>query len=162
MKELLDEKDRKILNILQTESMCTPKINEISKLVKLSPSSVHARIRKLERKGVIENYIARVDSKKAGKPLTIFSLIKLKYPETKEELKEMNKMPARIAGSSECIQEVYSLTGEWELLAKLKVKDMEEYYKIARECILPSAKVLKINGMVAVETLKETDFVDLS
>jgi uncharacterized protein YdbL (DUF1318 family) len=38
---------------------------------------------------------------------------------------------------------------------------MAEYHKIAKECILPSAKILKINGMVVVENIKETQYIEV-
>jgi len=68
---MVDEIDRKILDLLQ----CNAKLSnaEIAESVGLTVSSVHERVKKLERKGVIRGYVAVVDAEKLGKPLLAFT-----------------------------------------------------------------------------------------
>ena len=68
---MVDEIDRKILNLLQ----CNAKMSnaELAESVGLTMSSVHERVKKLERKGVIKGYVAVVDAEKLGKPLLAFT-----------------------------------------------------------------------------------------
>lgn len=67
---MVDEIDRKILDLLQ----CNAKLSnaELAEAVGLTVSSVHERVKKLERKGVIKGYVAVVDPEKLGKPLLAF------------------------------------------------------------------------------------------
>ena len=55
----LDRIDRKILRILQAEGRLTNQA--LAERVALSPSACLARIRHLERTGVIQGYHARID-----------------------------------------------------------------------------------------------------
>jgi len=67
---MVDEIDRKILDLLQ----CNAKLSnaEIAEKVGLTMSSVHERVKKLERKGIIKGYVAVVDPDKLGKQLLAF------------------------------------------------------------------------------------------
>ena len=72
----MDAKDRKILALLQEDSRLT--YAEIGAGVGLAASSVHDRIRKLERAGVIRAYRADVDLERAGYPITAFVSLALR------------------------------------------------------------------------------------
>ncbi|HTO22187.1 MAG TPA: Lrp/AsnC family transcriptional regulator [Spirochaetia bacterium] len=67
---VVDEIDRKILDLLQ----CNAKLSnaEIAEKVGLTVSSVHERVKKLERRGIIKGYVAVVDPDKLGKQLLAF------------------------------------------------------------------------------------------
>jgi len=65
----------------------------------------------------------------------------------------------KIAASSPHIQEVHALTGDWELLVKIKCKDTDDYYQIAKNCIVPAGRITKVNGLMALKTIKEEDVV---
>ena len=54
----MDETDLKILALIQPNSFLTN--NELAKKVKLAPSAVLERIKKLEQKGIIEGYPTRI------------------------------------------------------------------------------------------------------
>ncbi|HEV3473590.1 MAG TPA: Lrp/AsnC family transcriptional regulator [Actinomycetota bacterium] len=64
----MDDKDRKILELLRADGRLG--YAEIGAAVGLAPSSVHDRVRKLERAGIIRGYRADVDLKQAGFPIT--------------------------------------------------------------------------------------------
>ncbi len=67
---MVDEIDRKILDLVQ----CNAKLSnaEIAEKVGLTVSSVHERVKKLERKGIIKGYVAVVDADKLGKQMLAF------------------------------------------------------------------------------------------
>ena len=67
---VMDEIDRKILDLLQGNAKLSNA--ELAESVGLTVSSVHERVKKLERKGVIKGYVAVVDADKLGKPLLAF------------------------------------------------------------------------------------------
>ena len=71
----LDAIDRKILAILQSDSRVT--MQDLADRVGLSVSPCHRRVKLLEERGVISRYIAMVDQKSVGLPVSVFISIKL-------------------------------------------------------------------------------------
>ena len=67
---MVDEIDRKLLDLLQTNARVSNA--EMAEAVGLTVSSVHERVKKLERKGVIKGYVAVLDPDKLAKPLLAF------------------------------------------------------------------------------------------
>jgi Lrp/AsnC family leucine-responsive transcriptional regulator len=98
----VDAKDRKILSLLQEDSRLP--YAEIGTRVGLAASSVHDRIRKLERGGLIRAYRAEVDLERAGYPITAFVSLALR-PASPQE------MPARIA-EFPLVESCYSVAGD--------------------------------------------------
>jgi len=73
--EKLDEIDRKILRILQTDSSLTN--SELSERVVLSPTPCLRRVKRLEAEGFIQGYRAKVDRNKLGLSVMVFVQITL-------------------------------------------------------------------------------------
>jgi Lrp/AsnC family leucine-responsive transcriptional regulator len=72
----MDGKDRTILRLLEEDARLT--YAEIGARVSLAASSVHDRIRKLERGGAIRGYRAEIDLERAGLPITAFVSLALR------------------------------------------------------------------------------------
>src|SRR3989338_8006798 len=75
----MDETDKKILELVQKAEYCKPNLTALSEQLKLSVPTLHARIKKLEDRGIIQGYMANVDPKKAGEDMTIFIIIRVEY-----------------------------------------------------------------------------------
>src|SRR5690606_9293877 len=69
----LDRIDRRILAVLQADGRITNQA--LSEQVALSPSACLARVKRLERAGVIDGYMARLDPLKLGPSLIVFAEI---------------------------------------------------------------------------------------
>ena len=67
---MIDEIDRKILDLLQVNARLSNA--EMAEAVGLTVSSVHERVKKMERKGIIKGYVAVLIPTKFGKPLLAF------------------------------------------------------------------------------------------
>ena len=116
----LDIIDFELLRMLQKDAKLT--IKEIAIRVNLSPTPVYERIKRLEKKGLIEKYIAIVNAEKAGKNLTVFCNIILK-----EHTKEIvNKFVRDIVSLKEVV-ECYNISGDYDFLLKIVTKDMKHY-----------------------------------
>ncbi|WP_026820935.1 Lrp/AsnC family transcriptional regulator [Arthrobacter castelli] len=76
MSDDLDDIDWDLLRELQTDGRAS--IAQLARLVRLSPTATADRIRRLESKGVITGYTARVDLKKVG--VAVMAVVRLKYP----------------------------------------------------------------------------------
>jgi len=70
-----DEIDKKLLTLLQSDSKQTNK--ELSNNLNLSVTAVYERIKKLEREGIIEKYVALVRKENINKSFVAFCNIKL-------------------------------------------------------------------------------------
>jgi Lrp/AsnC family transcriptional regulator, leucine-responsive regulatory protein len=79
----MDEIDRKILSLLQGDARLSNA--EMAEAVGLTVSSVHERVKKLERKEIIKGYVAIVDADKLGKPLMAFIRLTVSAHETSKE-----------------------------------------------------------------------------
>src|SRR5215211_2018670 len=71
---MINEIDRKILNIMQTDARISNV--EIARQVGLAPSAVLERVRKLEERGVIRGYVADIDAAQIGFGLTAFVFVR--------------------------------------------------------------------------------------
>ena len=111
----IDEKDRKILDFLKKDARSA--IRDIARKTGLRPSSVHLRMQKLKKEGVIEKYTVKLNNKAAGENFIVFLLVKTKPNAA---------IGDKILGNSH-VREVFGVTGEYDLLLKLKFKDIEEF-----------------------------------
>src|ERR671914_1030816 len=76
---MLDEKDEKILEILQRDGRTTNV--ELARVVELTPSATLERVRKLEERGLIKGYTAILDPHALGLGLVAFIFLRVEDPE---------------------------------------------------------------------------------
>jgi Lrp/AsnC family leucine-responsive transcriptional regulator len=98
----IDAIDMKILRALEEDARLP--YAEIGTRVGLAASSVHDRVRKLERAGVIRGYRADIDLEQAGAPISAFVSLALR-PESPSDL------PSRVA-EFPLVQSCYSVAGD--------------------------------------------------
>jgi len=67
---VLEDVDARIVAVLADDGRCS--YTDLAERVGLSVSAVHQRVRRLEQRGVIRGYAARIDSEQIGLPLTAF------------------------------------------------------------------------------------------
>ena len=68
---MLDERDRKILSLLQTDSDMA--VNAVADAVALSASACSRRIARLKEDGYIARSVAELDRRKIGLPTTVWT-----------------------------------------------------------------------------------------
>ncbi len=117
----LDEIDRKLLNVLQTNSRIT--IRELSEKLHLSTTPIHERIKKLEKNGYIKHYITLVDPKLFGKKLIAYISVSLNK-HTKEAIEEFEKEMDKMDEVMEC----YYISGNIDFLLKVYCHDMDDFH----------------------------------
>lgn len=98
----MDDIDRTILGALQADGRAG--FAEVGRAAGLAASSVHDRVRKLEREGVITGYRAVVDHERAGLPITAIVSLAL-TPASPADI------PARI-GDLPIVESCYSIAGD--------------------------------------------------
>ncbi len=135
----LDAIDRKILAILQSDSRVT--MQDLADRVGLSVSPCHRRVKLLEERGVISRYIAMVDQKSVGLPVSVFISIKLERQ--KEE--DLNRF-ARAISKWEEVLECYLMTGNRDYLLRVVTADLPSY-----EAFLKT-KLTRLDGIASIES----------
>ena len=112
----LDARDRQILRLVQRDATLAQA--EIARQVGLSTAAVHERLKKLEASGVIRRWTAVVDPAAVGVQVTAFVEVFLEHPRFEpaflERLRELDE-----------VLECHHVTGEFSLLLKVRVRDME-------------------------------------
>ena len=120
MSTKIDETDKEILNILQDDARTSFRI--VAQKLGVSESTVYMRVKKMEKNGVITGYRTVIDSRKVGKNLLAFVLVRAKptlYIEVLDALKEIDE-----------IYEVYDVTGTYYAVLKVRTKDPVELASI--------------------------------
>jgi len=150
----LDEKDKQLLSILQENGRAT--LKELSRLTGMRETTIFARIKRLEREGIIKEYRAILDPKALGKGTTAFILIKYdpSFGFTQREVAEkISKLPE--------IQEVHIIAGDWDMIAKIREKDVESLGRIVLDKIREIEGVKETVSLIVFESIKETTFLSV-
>lgn len=149
---IIDDTDRRILTILQANARTTQA--DIAKAVGLAPSAVLERMRKLEARGVILDYVARIDPHIANRPLLAFVAVK-----TSEYGPEQPSAQA-LAQIAEVL-EIHHVAGEDCFLLKVRAKDAEHLGQMLRCQIASVPGVTSTRTTIVLESVKETPRIPL-
>jgi len=120
-KKQFDEIDMKLLNLIQDNSRIT--IKNLSEKLFLSTTPIYERIKKLEKAGLIKQYITLLDPNKIDRKLVVFISINL-TSHTKEVVEGFEEAVDKLDEVSEC----YYVSGNFDFLLKVYCKDMEAYH----------------------------------
>ena len=143
---MLDDIDRQILEILQSDGRTSNA--ELARRVHMAPSAVFERVRRLEQRGVILGYGARIDPRVVDRSLLAFVLVRCD-----ERTGEISTGEA-LAEVSEVL-EVHHVAGQDSYLVKVRVKDPESLGRLLRERFGAITTVRSTQSTIALETLKE-------
>lgn len=145
--DTLDTIDRKILELLQRDARVTNA--DIARTIGIVPSATLDRIRKLEERGVVRGYEARLDPKSVGLGLTAFVFVRATERPGEKATGE------RLAELSE-VQEVHHVAGEDCYLVKVRAADAEALGAMLRERIGTIDGVTATRTTIVLGTVKET------
>jgi DNA-binding Lrp family transcriptional regulator len=117
---MLDKVDKQILTLLQKNAKAT--IKEIADIIGLSTSPVFERIKRFEKEGIIENYVALLNPEKVNKGQVVFCNVSMSIY-TKENIDAFENLINTFPQVLEC----YHLAGLVDYQLKVYVKDIKEY-----------------------------------
>jgi len=144
---MIDEKDIRILNILQKNARIQNA--EIARQVGMAPSAVLERIRKLEERGIITGYETRLNAEALGLGLTAFIFVRT------DDQAGRGATARQIAKIPE-VQEVYDVAGEDCYLVKVRVRDTQHLMKLMREHLGKMKSVRSTRTTIVLETIKDS------
>jgi Lrp/AsnC family leucine-responsive transcriptional regulator len=144
---MIDSIDREILKILQQNGRLSNA--EIARQIGMAPSAILERIRKLEARGVIQGYEARIDPEALG--LNLLAYIFVRSNDIGGELRTGD-----LLSQIEEVQEVHHIAGEDCFLVKVRVRDARTLGRLLRERIGAGGGVTSTRTTIVLETLHET------
>jgi DNA-binding Lrp family transcriptional regulator len=145
---MLDEKDSAILEELIKDSRKTTKA--IASELDIPRATVHDRIVKMEQKGIIKKYTAVPDYARLGLGVTAFILVQFE-PEKGISQRETAEDIALLPG----IFEVHMISGEYDMLLKVRGSSMEEIGKLVIDRLREVKGVARTLTCACFTTVKE-------
>jgi Lrp/AsnC family transcriptional regulator, leucine-responsive regulatory protein len=142
----LDQTDLTLLGRLQRQGR--KKRNELAEEVGMSLPAVSERMRKLEERGILEGFYAKLDPKKSGLDVAVFITVTVesssKYPEF-----------LRAAEQHPEILEIHAITGDGSHLVKARTWNTSTLERLLSQIQQwPGVKQTRTN--VVLNTYKET------
>lgn len=144
----LDENDMYLLHALKKDARRT--IAELSRELGMPRATVHERISRMRRAGVIKRFTIEEDYAKTGLPTLSFVLAEYDQ-QSHVSQREVARNIAKIGG----VLGVYILSGGWDLLIKVRGKSIEDTGKIVLERIRATQGVFKTHTMVCFDIAKD-------
>ena len=146
----MDAIDRKILAALQKNARAS--LQDIGQAVGLSTSPCWERIRKMEQAGVIEGYTVRLNAPALGWQDTVLVQVTL----DSHSDNTLEKFGETLAAIPEVI-EAYLVSGEYDYLLRVAVKDTRDYERLLRERLYKIKGIRHSKSSFVLRTLKKAD-----
>jgi len=141
--------------------MCVPRVSEIAKNIGASPATVHRKIKDMEKNGLIRGYYTHLNGEKLGKGMIVIMRLQISYPQGQkmtydEFIREYMDYFSRLKD----VQEVYVPTGTWDLIIKLKMRNVREQYKFMSEKVMPLGNITRMESIMTMKTGKESTYIE--
>jgi len=140
----LDELDQKILSELMKDARKS--VREIAKATNSSPATVHNRLQKLLKKGIVKGFVPLVDASKVGFPITAIIMVSAKG----DKLRKLEEDLKRVKN----VMAIYDITGDYDLMIIAKFRDMESLDVFVKD-LLAREEVVKTLTHIAFNVVKE-------
>lgn len=138
---MLDNVDKQILGLLQKNAKLT--IKELAEELNLTTSPIFERIKRLEKEGVIEGYVALLNPERVGKGQVVFCNVSMPIY-TKENIENFENIVRSMPQVLEC----YHLAGLVDYQLKVFVKDIKEYDSFLKQ--LAEIQIVKVHSSAVV------------
>lgn len=149
---MIDDIDGKILSILQSDARTSNA--EIARRLAMAPSAILERIRKLETRGLIDGYEARLNP--AALDMGLLAFIYVRADE---------RIGSRVIGDELAafpeVQEVHHIAGEDCYLLKVRVADTNALSDLLRQRLGPIDAIRSTRTTIVLSTIKETAQIPL-
>jgi len=157
MIETCDSKDLEILRVIQENSHLTAR--EISERIDLPITTVFAKIKRMERLGIVKAYRAVLDAAKLNMGTTAFILASFAYRKGRRALSQ-RKVAKEIAEFLE-VQEVHIISGDWDILMKVRARDVDAIGKFVVDKLRLVDGIEKTLTCLVFESEKESTAIPL-
>lgn len=148
--KVLDEIDRNILRILQVDARKS--YREIQNKLGISIGTIHNRISKLKKNGVIEGYTLKLNNEKLGYKLTFLIRINCDGKFTEEILNDIKDIPE--------VCSVFHTTGDQSAALICRFKESEDVHKFIRD-LNQKEYITRTNSNMILKEYKNSSFVEI-
>jgi Lrp/AsnC family transcriptional regulator, leucine-responsive regulatory protein len=155
----LDEKDRAILGLIQENNKLTSK--QISKKIDAPITTVFAKTKRMEELGVIKGHRAILAAEKLEAGTAAFLLASVSYRAKTQNLPISQRTVAEEIAKFPEVQEVHIITGDWDLLVKLRAESVDAVGKFVVDKLRLIEGLEKTLTCMVFETVKETTKINL-
>jgi Lrp/AsnC family transcriptional regulator, regulator for asnA, asnC and gidA len=148
-RDLLDDINLKIISILSKDSSLP--FVDIAKQIGISDATVHIRVRRLTAAGIIRKFTISVDNNQLGYDHLAFMGINIE-PGFADEVNTG-------LSTIEEVLEIHETHGRFDILLKLRAKDLDEMRDIVVNKIRKLPRILETELMTVLKTRKEEQVV---
>jgi DNA-binding Lrp family transcriptional regulator len=120
---MIDEKDKRILEILSTGARLSTK--QIAKKTNIPITTVFNRIKGMEKEGVIKRYSCVLDKKKIGKSVSAYILLKINFDKLTKKMMNEEDLAKKFLGIAG-IDSIDTMSGDTDMILRVSVSDIEE------------------------------------
>ncbi len=146
---MVDQKDERILGELMRDGRKS--VVEIADRLRLPRATVQERLTKMVRTGVIRQFAAVPDYAKIGKQVMAYVFVAFSNEgglSQQRLAEEISRMPG--------IYEVSVISGEWDILLKVRTGSVEEIGRLVVERLRALKGIEKTETCVAFQAIKES------
>jgi Lrp/AsnC family leucine-responsive transcriptional regulator len=157
----LDSLDMALLGVLQRDSKKTAK--DLGRDLDMPVTTVYAKIKRMEELGLIKRYTAILDAPKLGYTATAFVLATFSYRSSAgaEATLSQREVAKEVATFPE-VQEVHVISGDWDLLIKVKTTDIDAVGRFVVDKLRTVRGIEKTVTCMAFDTAKETSEISVT
>ncbi|MEL7221322.1 MAG: Lrp/AsnC family transcriptional regulator [Bacteroidota bacterium] len=150
----LDTTDKQLLEILQQDAKIN--VKAVAAKLELTKTPVYDRIRKYEKEGVIEKYVAVLNRAKLKNAMVIFCSVSLES----QKREEIEKFSTAIEDIPEVI-ECYLMGGANDFLLKVIVEDLQAYHQFSTGKLAAIPNVSQIKSTFVLNEVKRSTVIPI-
>ncbi len=143
----LDAYDLALLEHLQNNSRMSQ--SELGEQIHLSTAAVNRRLKRLKENNIIQRYSVVLTPEAVGYPLTIIAQVEAES----ERIDLLDTMKHSFAACP-YVQQCYYVTGEWDFILILAVRDMAQYTLLTRQLFFQNNNVKRFKTLVTMNRVK--------
>ena len=152
LQDSTDAVDLKIIDILGKDSSTT--FVDIAKQIGVSDATIHIRVRRLREAGIIGNFTISVDNNRLGYDHLAFMGINVEPGFAEDVTNDLSSLHE--------ILEIHEMHNRFDLLLKIRAKDLNELRDIVVNKVRTLPHILETDLMTILKTRKEEQMVPIS
>ena len=145
----LDAIDKRLLELLQENSKMN--VKEVAAQLNMSKTPIYERIKRYEREGIIEKYVAVLNRKKVDHSMVVFCSVSL----DSQKLEEIKAFSAAVNSIPE-VMECYLMGGANDFLLKVVVSDLNAYHQFSSGQLAALPNVAQIKSTFVLNVVKRS------
>ncbi len=149
---MIDSIDAQLIDLLQANARMSNA--DLARRLEMAPSAVHQRVKKLEERGVVQGYGARVDPKALERGLLAFVFLRTEEPLGRPEV-------ARAVAALPEVLELHDIAGDDCYLMKVRVAGTDDLHRFLHQELARVPLVRSTKTVIVLETHKETSVLPM-